>query len=103
MEPTAGLPGQPSSRWKLNRLRPSSPPSPQGRDELREIDGTLYANDGDRVESLTALVEHQDGRLELIDWSKHLRERLWLDPLTELQAARAPGPLPGGVAASFGR
>ena len=37
--------------------------------ELREIDGILYANDGDWVESLTALVEHADGRLEIIDWS----------------------------------
>jgi UDP-2,3-diacylglucosamine pyrophosphatase LpxH len=36
--------------------------------ELRMIDGILYANDGDWVESLTALVEHADGRLELIDW-----------------------------------
>jgi UDP-2,3-diacylglucosamine pyrophosphatase LpxH len=37
--------------------------------ELRDIDGVLYANDGDWVESLTALVEHQDGRLEILDWS----------------------------------
>ena len=37
--------------------------------ELREIDGITYANDGDWVESLTALVEHADGRLEIIDWS----------------------------------
>ena len=37
--------------------------------ELRDIDGILYANDGDWVESLTALVEHHDGRLEIIDWS----------------------------------
>ncbi len=37
--------------------------------ELREIDGILYANDGDWVESLTALVEHADGRLEIVDWS----------------------------------
>ena len=37
--------------------------------ELREIDGVLYANDGDWVESLTALVEHADGRLEILDWS----------------------------------
>ncbi|WP_309624739.1 UDP-2,3-diacylglucosamine diphosphatase [Methylibium sp.] len=36
--------------------------------ELREIDGIVYANDGDWVESLTALVEHADGRLEIIDW-----------------------------------
>lgn len=37
--------------------------------EIREIDGILYCNDGDWVESLTALVEHFDGRLEIIDRS----------------------------------
>lgn len=36
--------------------------------ELREIDGVLYANDGDWVESCTALVEHFDGRLEILHW-----------------------------------
>jgi putative hemolysin len=36
--------------------------------EMRMIDGMLYCNDGDWVESLTALVEHADGRLEIIDW-----------------------------------
>ncbi|MBY4596012.1 UDP-2,3-diacylglucosamine diphosphatase [bacterium BD-1] len=36
--------------------------------EIREIDGTLYCNDGDWVESRSALVEHHDGRLELIYW-----------------------------------
>ncbi len=35
--------------------------------EICEIDGTLYCNDGDWVESGTALVEHTDGRLELIE------------------------------------
>jgi UDP-2,3-diacylglucosamine pyrophosphatase LpxH len=38
------------------------------RPEMRLIDGTLYANDGDWVESLSALVEHLDGRLELLHW-----------------------------------
>jgi UDP-2,3-diacylglucosamine pyrophosphatase LpxH len=37
--------------------------------EMRDIDGILYCNDGDWVESLTALVEHFDGRLEIIDRS----------------------------------
>ena len=37
--------------------------------EMRMIDGVLYCNDGDWVESLTALVEHDDGRLEILDWS----------------------------------
>lgn len=40
--------------------------------ELRYIDGILYANDGDWVESISALVEHFDGRLELIDWKNSL-------------------------------
>ena len=37
--------------------------------EMRDIDGVLYLNDGDWVESCTALVEHADGRLELMDWA----------------------------------
>lgn len=36
--------------------------------EIRDLGGVLYCNDGDWVESCTALVEHFDGRLELIDW-----------------------------------
>jgi UDP-2,3-diacylglucosamine pyrophosphatase LpxH len=36
--------------------------------EMREIEGVLYCNDGDWVESLTALVEHHDGRLEILDF-----------------------------------
>ncbi len=36
--------------------------------EIREIDGITYCNDGDWVESCSALVEHFDGRLELIHW-----------------------------------
>lgn len=43
--------------------------------ELREIDGIVYANDGDWVESLTALAEHADGRLEILDWAAAMRER----------------------------
>ncbi len=35
--------------------------------EVRTIDGIQYLNDGDWVESCTALVEHHDGRLELLD------------------------------------
>ena len=36
--------------------------------ERRMIGGIEYINDGDWVESCTALVEHFDGRLELISW-----------------------------------
>lgn len=36
--------------------------------EIRDINGILYCNDGDWVESCSALVEHMDGRLEVIYW-----------------------------------
>jgi UDP-2,3-diacylglucosamine pyrophosphatase LpxH len=38
--------------------------------EMREIGGVAYINDGDWVESCTALVEHPDGRLEILEWAK---------------------------------
>jgi UDP-2,3-diacylglucosamine pyrophosphatase LpxH len=38
--------------------------------EMREIDGILYCNDGDWVESCTALVEHANGRLEILRWTE---------------------------------
>ena len=39
--------------------------------------GVLYLNCGDWVDSCTAIVEHLDGRLELIDWGgKEHRENL---------------------------
>ena len=41
--------------------------------EMREVGGVLYLNDGDWVESCTALVEHFDGHLELIDWAAQNR------------------------------
>ena len=36
--------------------------------EIREIEGILYCNDGDWVESLTALVETLSGELRIIRW-----------------------------------
>jgi len=42
--------------------------------EMRDIGGALYVNDGDWVESCTALVEHFDGRLEILAWAK---QRSW--------------------------
>ena len=47
--------------------------------EMRDVNGVLYVNDGDWVESCTALVEHHDGRLELIDWPA--RNRLSFSPV----------------------
>lgn len=36
--------------------------------KIEEIDGMLYCNDGDWVESLTALVETHEGTLEIVRW-----------------------------------
>ena len=38
--------------------------------EMRQIGDITYVNDGDWVESCTALVEHFDGRLEILEWAK---------------------------------
>ena len=54
--------------------------------EMRVVNGVLYINDGDWVESCTALVEHADGRLELIDWVAQHR----LSLLPERRAALQP-------------
>ena len=37
--------------------------------EQKEIDGILYCNDGDWVESCTALVESMSGQLQILHWS----------------------------------
>lgn len=39
----------------------------------REIDGIHYLNSGDWVESLTAIVEHCDGRMELVEFAQFVR------------------------------
>ena len=44
--------------------------------EIRDIDGILYCNDGDWVESLTTLVEHMDGRLEILSFDEVNQMRL---------------------------
>ena len=52
----------------------------------RDMDGIHYLNCGDWVESCTALVEHQDGRLEIIDWGAQVRARTVV-PLSRKEAA----------------
>jgi UDP-2,3-diacylglucosamine pyrophosphatase LpxH len=43
--------------------------------ESRMSGDVAYINDGDWVESCTALVEHADGRLEILEWPKLLGGR----------------------------
>ena len=56
--------------------------------EMRDIDGIAYINDGDWVESCSALVEHHDGRLEILEWAK-LRSWSAID-----RTIRAVDPIP---------
>jgi UDP-2,3-diacylglucosamine pyrophosphatase LpxH len=42
--------------------------------EIRQIGDVTYYNDGDWVESCTALVEHADGQMEIIDWAERKRK-----------------------------
>jgi UDP-2,3-diacylglucosamine pyrophosphatase LpxH len=58
--------------------------------EMREVGGVLYVNDGDWVESCTALVEHADGRLELVDWAKENGLSFWQAPPAARRADAAP-------------
>jgi UDP-2,3-diacylglucosamine pyrophosphatase LpxH len=40
---------------------------------IKQINGITYINCGDWVDSCTAIVEHADGRMELIEWGVQLR------------------------------
>lgn len=62
--------------------------------EMREISGILYCNDGDWVESLTALAEEFDGTLHLIRW--HTVSGVTDDPESHRERA-AIGELGGSV------
>lgn len=43
--------------------------------DYRRIDGIDYYNDGDWVEGCTALVEHFDGRMEILHWADEMAAR----------------------------
>ena len=42
--------------------------------EIRRIGDVTYYNDGDWVESCTALVEHRDGAMEILHWADEMRK-----------------------------
>lgn len=43
--------------------------------EMRDVGGVLYCNDGDWVESLTALVELENGELQILHWQQFFSEQ----------------------------
>ena len=67
--------------------------------EIRMIDNLLYCNDGDWVESLTALVETHEGELKIVHWphilgDQHSVEDIGFEPITLPISfpTRAPSP-----------
>ncbi|MFC7053708.1 UDP-2,3-diacylglucosamine diphosphatase [Hansschlegelia quercus] len=55
---------------------------------IQQMNGVIYVNTGDWVESCTAIAEHEDGRLELIRWSERRGAEADIsgEPLAELPA-----------------
>ena len=41
---------------------------------IRDSHDIIYCNSGDWVESMTAIVEHLDGNLEIVDWSSRISQ-----------------------------
>ncbi|HYM17758.1 MAG TPA: hypothetical protein VEU06_04275, partial [Micropepsaceae bacterium] len=60
--------------------------------QIKLIDGALYCNDGDWVESCSAMTEDVRGRLEIVRWTTTIRDRDSTPipaPLQELAPAAA--------------
>jgi len=59
---------------------------------IRQVDGITYVNCGDWVDSCTAIVEHLDGTMELVQWTSARSPAFDVDDEVEALA-----PLPEGV------
>jgi UDP-2,3-diacylglucosamine pyrophosphatase LpxH len=65
---------------------------------MRPVGGILYVNCGDWVDSCTAVVEHHDGRMELVHWGMqagtpaavHPRAARATEPAGQKASAQAP-------------
>ena len=51
------------------------------------MDGLVYCNDGDWVESCTALVEHESGEPEILWWAEEARAEPRVVPIRRPAAA----------------
>ena len=62
--------------------------------EVKDIDGIVYGNCGDWVESLSALVEHHDGTLEIVHWTQQAGDAI---PQSIAANLVPPAPIPTEV------
>ena len=67
--------------------------------EVKDIDGIVYGNCGDWVESLSALVEHHDGHLEVVYWTRIAAQAA----APASHAERAPLPAQDAIPAMSGQ
>ena len=57
--------------------------------EIRVLGNVTYYNDGDWVEGCTALVEHFDGRMEILHWTEEMARRAQNASAAEFLQAKA--------------
>ncbi len=57
------------------------------RAEIRQLDGVLYCNDGDWVESCSALIEDRSGSLSVWNWTEMQAGLRVIDPVVPVQDA----------------
>ncbi|HMP72399.1 MAG TPA: UDP-2,3-diacylglucosamine diphosphatase [Kiritimatiellia bacterium] len=67
------------------------------RASIRECEGVIYYNTGDWVESCTALVEHHDGRMELVTWMLDPEDRNAAPKIEPLSVPRMPADLMSAI------
>jgi len=63
---------------------------------IKQVDGIAYLNCGDWVDSCTAIVEHLDGTMQLVQWTTTRSPAFDVDDEVEALA-----PLPEGVLAAL--
>jgi UDP-2,3-diacylglucosamine pyrophosphatase LpxH len=68
--------------------------------QIRDVDGALYINDGDWVESLTALVETHAGELRIVVWDRILAPNAPVPHWSEDEAEAAPQAQPAEALAA---
>lgn len=70
--------------------------------EIRTVDGLLYCNSGDWVESLTAVVETLDGELRIVRWNEVISPGETVPHWSAVDPATAPAEQPAEALTSSG-
>ena len=54
------------------------------------MEGVIYVNTGDFVESCSLVVEHYDGRIEVLRWKDPLQLAAWVDENARVRTRKRP-------------